>query len=35
MSLYYELNGWTQDGIPTRSKLVDLGISWAEEHLPA
>jgi aldehyde:ferredoxin oxidoreductase len=35
MNLYYELNGWTQDGIPTPSKLVDLGISWAEEHLPA
>jgi aldehyde:ferredoxin oxidoreductase len=35
MSLYYELNGWTQDGIPTPSKLVDLGISWAESYLPA
>jgi aldehyde:ferredoxin oxidoreductase len=35
MSLYYEINGWTQDGAPTPAKLADLGISWAEEHLPA
>jgi aldehyde:ferredoxin oxidoreductase len=35
MSLYYEINGWTQDGSPTPAKLADLGISWAEEHLPA
>jgi aldehyde:ferredoxin oxidoreductase len=34
LSLYYELNGWTAEGLPTPSKLVDLGISWAEEHLP-
>jgi aldehyde:ferredoxin oxidoreductase len=35
MSLYYEINGWTQDGTPTPAKLVDLGIPWAEQHLPA
>ena len=34
MSLYYELNGWTQDGIPTAAKLVDLGIPWTETYLP-
>jgi aldehyde:ferredoxin oxidoreductase len=35
MSLYYEINGWAQDGTPTPAKLADLGISWAEVHLPA
>lgn len=35
LSLYYEINGWTQDGNPTSSKLLDLGISWAEQYLPA
>jgi len=34
MSLYYEINGWTQDGTPTPAKLVDLGIPWAEQYLP-
>jgi aldehyde:ferredoxin oxidoreductase len=34
MSLYYELNGWTQDGTPTPAKLADLGISWTEQYLP-
>jgi aldehyde:ferredoxin oxidoreductase len=31
--LYYQLMGWTSDGIPTRAKLVDLGIDWAVEEL--
>jgi aldehyde:ferredoxin oxidoreductase len=35
MSLYYEINGWTQDGTPTPGKLADLGISWADPYLPA
>lgn len=29
LDLYYELMGWTSDGIPTPAKLADLGISWA------
>lgn len=35
LDLYYHLNGWTADGIPTRASLVDLGIEWAAEYLPA
>jgi len=35
LDLYFQLNGWTQDGIPTSAKLDDLGISWAAEYLPA
>jgi aldehyde:ferredoxin oxidoreductase len=32
---YYQLMGWTPDGIPTRAKLVDLDVEWAAEYLPA
>jgi aldehyde:ferredoxin oxidoreductase len=35
LDLYYELSGWTQDGLPTPAKMIDLGIEWASEHLPA
>jgi aldehyde:ferredoxin oxidoreductase len=35
LDLYYQLNGWTPDGLPTRAALVDLGIEWAAEYLPA
>jgi len=35
LDLYYQLNGWTSDGVPTRASLADLGIEWAAEHLPA
>ena len=34
LDLYYQLNGWTQDGIPTQAKLADLGLEWAVEYLP-
>jgi aldehyde:ferredoxin oxidoreductase len=34
LDLYYQLMGWTSDGIPTRAKLSDLDIEWASEHLP-
>jgi aldehyde:ferredoxin oxidoreductase len=33
LDLYYQIMGWTPDGIPTRAKLVDLGIEWAAEYL--
>ena len=26
---YYEMAGWTRDGVPTREKLLDLGLDWA------
>ena len=35
LDLYYQIMSWTPDGIPTRAKLVDLGIEWAAEYLAA
>lgn len=35
LDLYYQINGWTPDGIPTPATLADLGISWAADQLPA
>ncbi len=35
LDLYYHMNGWTTNGLPTRPALVDLGIEWATECLPA
>jgi aldehyde:ferredoxin oxidoreductase len=34
LDTYYALLGWTANGIPTRAKLADLGISWVEDQLP-
>jgi aldehyde:ferredoxin oxidoreductase len=31
LDLYYHILGWTPDGIPTRSSLVNVGIEWAAE----
>ncbi|MBM3145525.1 MAG: hypothetical protein FJ010_11255, partial [Chloroflexi bacterium] len=31
---YYELAGWTKDGIPTAATLEKLDIEWAAEFLP-
>jgi aldehyde:ferredoxin oxidoreductase len=31
---YYKLNGWTQNGIPTREKLQELNLDWAIDYLP-
>jgi aldehyde:ferredoxin oxidoreductase len=33
LNLYYQLSGWTPNGVPTRAKLADLGIAWAAEQL--
>lgn len=33
LNLYYQLNGWTADGVPTPAKLADLGISWLADEL--
>ena len=30
LDLYYQINGWTPEGVPTHAKLVDLGIEWVE-----
>lgn len=35
LDLYYQIMGWTKMGLPTRAKLIDLGIEWAAEFLPA
>jgi aldehyde:ferredoxin oxidoreductase len=35
LDLYYQINGWTADGVPTPAKLIDLGIEWAGDQLPA
>ncbi|MGD2066124.1 MAG: aldehyde ferredoxin oxidoreductase family protein [Candidatus Bathyarchaeota archaeon] len=32
--LYYEMMGWTEQGIPKKSKLEELNISWAANKLP-
>jgi aldehyde:ferredoxin oxidoreductase len=34
LDLYYSMLGWTANGIPTRAKLADLGISWTIDQLP-
>ena len=28
LDFYYQLNGWNREGVPTRWKLVDLGLEW-------
>ena len=35
LDLYYGLMGWGGNGVPTRAKLVDLGIEWTAEYLSA
>jgi aldehyde:ferredoxin oxidoreductase len=31
--LYYQMLGWSAEGIPTRSRLVELDIDWAGQYL--
>jgi len=31
LSQYYELRGWDREGIPTKERLVELGLSWGLE----
>ncbi len=31
--LYYQMLGWDREGIPTRGRLVELGIEWADRFL--
>ncbi|MDD2696389.1 MAG: aldehyde ferredoxin oxidoreductase family protein, partial [Anaerolineales bacterium] len=35
IDLYYQIMGWTPDGVPRRSNMVDLGVEWLAEGLPA
>lgn len=32
--LYYQMLGWDERGVPTRARLVELGLEWALEYLP-
>ena len=34
LDTYYQIMGWTPNGLPTLAKLADLGIEWAAEYLP-
>jgi aldehyde:ferredoxin oxidoreductase len=34
LDLYFQIVGWTPQGVPTPAKLVDLGIEWATDCLP-
>ncbi|MCJ7613238.1 aldehyde ferredoxin oxidoreductase C-terminal domain-containing protein, partial [Candidatus Bathyarchaeota archaeon] len=33
--LYYDMMGWTEQGVPKQSKLVELDISWAATKISA
>ncbi|MEM2643926.1 MAG: aldehyde ferredoxin oxidoreductase family protein [Candidatus Bathyarchaeia archaeon] len=33
LELYYEMMGWSKDGVPTRARLEELDIGWAYEYL--
>ncbi len=34
LDLYYQISGWTSEGVPTPAKLVDLDIEWVADQLP-
>ena len=34
LDTYYQIMGWTPNGLPTLAKLTDLGIEWTAEYLP-
>jgi aldehyde:ferredoxin oxidoreductase len=31
---YYEMMGWTREGVPTEAKLAELNVGWAAQELP-
>ena len=31
--LYYQMLGWDSEGVPTRARLVELGIEWANSYI--
>jgi len=35
LDTYYELAGWTANGVPTRARLKQLDIEWVADYLPA
>jgi aldehyde:ferredoxin oxidoreductase len=34
LDMYYQIMGWTPDGLPTQVKLAELDIEWAADYLP-
>jgi len=32
--VYYQMLGWTENGVPTEARLIEPGIDWAKEYLP-
>jgi aldehyde:ferredoxin oxidoreductase len=34
VDLYYRINDWTDEGIPTHANLADLALGWAAQYLP-
>jgi aldehyde:ferredoxin oxidoreductase len=32
-ALYYQMNGWDEDGFPTRAKLYELALGWVADEL--
>ncbi|MEW6262696.1 MAG: aldehyde ferredoxin oxidoreductase family protein [Thermodesulfobacteriota bacterium] len=33
-SLYYQMLGWSVEGVPTLARLVELDVAWANDYLP-
>jgi aldehyde:ferredoxin oxidoreductase len=34
LNMYYEMHGWTEDGVPTAYSLEKSSLEWAAEYLP-
>jgi aldehyde:ferredoxin oxidoreductase len=30
IDLYYQMKGWDEEGVPTRAKMIDLGLEWVD-----
>jgi aldehyde:ferredoxin oxidoreductase len=33
LDLYYQMMGWTENGIPAAEKYAELGIEWVNQYL--
>ncbi|MCK4480828.1 MAG: hypothetical protein KAV01_09895 [Candidatus Lokiarchaeota archaeon] len=31
--MYYKMMGWTEEGIPTKTKLQELDVEWVSQYL--
>jgi len=34
-TLYYEMMGWGERGVPAKAKLWELDLGWMQDYLPA